>query len=318
MNKVIHRHKYPLPWIHDILTRWSGYSFFSKLDVSLQYYAFALDEESQKLGVISSPFGLFKYKCLPMGVKQSSDIAQEVMESIFNNLETVKVYIDDVGCFLYHFDEHLQTLSIVLNRLEENGFTVNPAKCEWAVMETDWLGYWLTLTGLKPWSKMIQAILALQAPQNIKQVWSCIGAVTYYCDMWPHRSHILAPLTYLTGNGPYIWNSIHQMAFDDMKALMTKDILLSYPDHNLPFNIYTDASDYQLGAVIFQKNTHVAYYSCKLSAAQRNYTTIEKELLSVIATLNEFRSMLFGAEIHIFTDHCNLTFTTLSTQCFLC
>ena len=59
-------------------------------------------------------------------------------------------------------------------------------------------------------------------PQNIKQVQSFIGAVTYYRDMWPHRSHILAPLTNLTGKGPFIWNSIHQKAFDGMKALMTK------------------------------------------------------------------------------------------------
>ena len=106
--------------------------------------------------------------------------------------------------------------------------------------------------------------------------------------MWPHRLHTLTPLTNLTEKGPFIWTTTHQKAFDDMKKLMTKDILLSYPDHNLPFNIYTDASDYQLGAVIFQKNTLVAYYSRKLSTAQQNYTTIEKELLSVITTLNEF------------------------------
>ena len=95
--------------------------------------------------------------------------------------------------------------------------------------------------------------------------------------MWPHRLHTLAPLTNLTGRDLFIWTIIHQKAFDDMKRLMTKDILLSYPDHNLPFNIYTDKSNYQLGAVIFQKNTPVAYYSRKLITAQQNYTTIEKE-----------------------------------------
>ena len=279
----------------------------------MQYFTFELDPESQKLCVISTPFGLCKYKCLPMGIKQSPDIAQEVMENLFRDLDDVEIYIDDIGCFSSTYSTHIQTLDVILTRLEQNSFTVNPSKCEWAVKETDWLGYWLTPTRFKPWSKKINAITTMQAPTNIKQVHSFIGAVTYYRDMWPRRSHILAPLTNLTGKGTFNWNDIHQQAFDAMKALMVEDVLLRYPDHNLPFQINTDASDNQLGSVILQQDMPVAYYSRKLSLAQQNYTTIEKELLSVVETLKNFRSMLLGADIHIYTDHRNLTFNTLST-----
>ena len=89
----------------------------------MQYFTFELDADSQKLCVISTPFGLYKCKRLPMGIKQSSDIAQEVVENLFRDLDNVEVYIDDIGCFSSSFTNHVYTLDIILTHLEQSGLS---------------------------------------------------------------------------------------------------------------------------------------------------------------------------------------------------
>jgi hypothetical protein len=145
--------------------------------------------------------------------------------------------------------------------------------------------------------------------------------VQYYRDMWAKCSEMLAPLFDVVGEcgetkttrknkvkkKPWHWDSIHQIAFDNVKSTIAKEVVLAYPDFTKPFEIYTDASTKQLGAVITQENRLIAFFSRKLSDAQSKYTVTELELLAIVETLKEINGMLWGQRINVYTDHKNLT-----------
>jgi len=113
---------------------------------------------------------------------------------------------------------------------------------------------------------------------------------------------------------PWKWTEVEQNAFDTMKRIISRETLLVYPDFSQPFVLHTDASHKQLGAVISQNDKPIAFYSRKLNPAQTRYTTTERELLSIVETLKEFRNILLGHQIIVHTDHKNLTYANFNTE----
>jgi transposase InsO family protein len=328
LNKVIKPRDYTLPIIQDLIRQRSGFQFMTKIDLSMMFYSFELTDQAKELATISTPFGLFRYTRAPMGLRNSPAFAQAAIEQCLDGIPDVCAYIDDIAIWSDTWEEHVATLQKVLSRLEEAGFSINPLKCDFGIAEGDFLGHWLTRDGIKPWQKKVQSVVDLQRPTNASQVRTFVGLINWYRDFWPRRSHLLSPFTQLIRGlkekkAPVEWNDHLEKCFQEVKQVIAADALCAYPDHNKPFEIYTDSSDYQLGAAILQDGRPVAYYSKRLSGPQTRYCTSEKEMLAIVATLQEYRTMLFGAKIKIFTDHRNLTFTNLNNQrvlrwrCFL-
>jgi hypothetical protein len=107
---------------------------------------------------------------------------------------------------------------------------------------------------------------------------------------------------------------VEPKAFNNVTKIIAKEILLSYPNFNKPFEIHTDASHTQLGSVISEDGKLIAFYSRKLNLAQTRYTTAECELLAVVETLQEFCHIRLGQSIIVYTDHQNLTRQTFNTE----
>jgi hypothetical protein len=311
-----------IPKISTTLQELEGFTYATALDLNTGYCTIRLDPRVVEMFTIIFPWGKYSYLRLPMGFAGSADIFQAEMMDLMEALEYVRAYIDNLLVITRGtLEGHLDKLREVLRRLRDAGLKVNAVKSHFCTHEIEYLGYILTREGIKPQPKKVQAILAFNPPNNVKELRHFLSMVQYYRDMWAKRSEMLVPLSNLVGEcgetkttrknkvkkTPWHWDSIHQIAFDNVKATIVKEAVLAYSDFLKPFEIYTDASTKQLGAVITQEKRPIAFFSRKLSGAQSTYTVTKLELLAIVKTLKELNGMLWGQGINVYTDHKNLT-----------
>jgi hypothetical protein len=312
LNAILERHPLPLPKIAELIQYLEGFTWITTLDLNMGYYHIRLSWQAQRICVTILPWGKYVYCRLPMGISTAPNIFQENMSSLFENYDFVCVYIDDLLIITKgSFEDHLEKLHLVFSVLSCNGLQINPHKSKFCAWESEYLGFIISREGIRPLPEKVKAIVELQPPTTRRHLCSFIGMLQQYKDMWRLRAHMLAPLTALTSTKVrFVWTPDHQAAFEKVKEMVASSVLLAYPEFNKIFEIYTDASDSQLGAVITQYNKVIAFYSRKLSPAQRNYSVGDKELLSIVECLRAYRGILLGQRLRIFTDHKNLTFAT--------
>ena len=316
LNKRIKRQPFPLPKIQDLMLKLEGFSYATSLDLNMGYYHIELDTFSKELCTIVLPWAKYEYQRLPMGLCNSPDLFQEKMSNLMSDLEYVRTYIDDLLVITNgNWTDHLDKLEQVLLRLQKAGLKCNAKKSFFGKPELEYLGYWITRKGIQPVPKKVLAITNIKPPTTTKEVRSFVGMINYYRDMWIRRSEILAPLTKLCSTGTkFEWGPEQQKSFELIKKIVSQEVMLAYPNFSEVFEIHTDASDYQLGSVISQNGKPIAFYSRKLNPAQRNYTTTERELLAIVETLKEFKNILLGHRIKVYTDHENLTYKQFNSS----
>eukprot|EP00804_Cyclotella_cryptica_P019684 CCRYP_016448-RA/>CCRYP_016448-RA protein AED:0.42 eAED:0.40 QI:0/0/0/0.5/0/0/4/0/183 len=175
-------------------------------------------------------------------------------------------------------DDHQDCLRLVLSRLQEAGLQVNAPKLKFCAIETEYLGYILTRTGIKPQPNKVQVIFAITPPKPVKDLHRFLGMVQDYREIWARHSEIFAPLTSL--------ESVHTNATKAKKTKMRP----WYWDENTK---YAHASSKPLGSIITKGNRPLAFFSRKLSVTQQKYSMTEIELLAIVETLKEFKCMLW-------------------------
>jgi hypothetical protein len=149
------------------------------------------------------------------------------------------------------FIQHLEHLDNVLSSLNKCGLKSNATKSFFARTELEYLGYWITRDGVMPLNKKVESINNLAPPTNCTEVGKFIGLVNYYRDMWKQRLEILAPLTKLMPTkNPWKWTDEQQNAFDTMKKIMARGIILAYPNFEIPFEVHTHRTESQSPSIL--------------------------------------------------------------------
>ena len=162
----------------------------------MDYYHIELTPDTKRLCTIVFPWEKYEYQKLSMGLCNSPDIFQERISFLIQGLEYVRTYIDNLLIITKSdYQDHLDKLETVLNKLSETGLKVNTNKSFFARSELEYLGFWLTRESIKPLSKKVETMLNIVTPITKKELRLFIGIINYYRDIWVQRSDILVPLT---------------------------------------------------------------------------------------------------------------------------
>lgn len=314
VNTVTQPDPYPLPRIDDLIDTVGQSKFISKIDLLKGYHQIPLTDNAQLISAFITPFGLYHYQVMPFGMRNSPATFQRTMNFLFQGLEGVQVYLDDIIIFSDTWSQHVDRLISVLRKLQDAHLTIKLAKTSFCSAMVTYLGHDVGHGRVRPKSANVEAILAYPTPHTKKSLMRFLGMAGFYRRYCPNFSTVVAPLTRLTsGRVVFEWSDACQIALDQLKTYLARDPVLVAPDFTLPFTLQTDASDVGLGAVLLQKTEDVfhpvAYHSAKFNKHQMSYSVIEKELLAIVSAIKKFECYLYGSQkLQVYTDHNPLTF----------
>ncbi|PPQ83763.1 hypothetical protein CVT24_007449, partial [Panaeolus cyanescens] len=310
--------QYPLPRIDNILASLGHGTFFSQIDMMNSFFQTKMREQDIPLTAVSTPFGLYEWIVMPMGIKNAPAIHQRrVAEALREEINDICwLYLDDVAGRASTIDELENNNRRILTRFREAKLFLNPKKSKLFCTQIDFLGHKISAAGIEACNKKVNKILNWPVPKSAKQARSFLGLTRYLSNFLPNLAHHTskwADLITKDADKKFPeFTSVHQRAFDNIKALiLSRDCLTTIDYSSMPGNkifLTTDASDTAFGSMLsfgpsWKTARPVAFDSRTFKGAELNYPVHEKELLSIVKALKKWRADLLGNEFLVYTDH---------------
>ena len=331
LNQRTIKDAYAIPRIDDTLHLLAGSKYFSTLDLKSGYWQVELKEDDKaKTAFQAWPLGFFECNRMPFGLCNAPATFQRLMERCMGdlNLQDCLIYLDDIIIFSATFEEHLERLQAVFERLEKHNLKLKPSKCHLFKERVVYLGHVVSEAGIQADPEKIEAVKNWPIPQNTKDVRKFLGFTGYYRRFVKGYASIARPLNdLLIGHStnhaakkkssekatPFRWGEKQQQSFEEIISKLTNPPVLAYADYRLPFTLHTDASANGLGAVLYQKQDGidrvVAYASRSLKPAEKNYPAHKLEFLALKWAVSEkFHDYLYGTKFEAVTDNNPLTY----------
>ncbi|CAM9272525.1 unnamed protein product, partial [Heterosigma akashiwo] len=330
LNRITVKDSFPLPLIDDLLRRVGRAKYFTSLDLYKGYWQVPMDSADIEKTAFNTPFGLYEFTMMPMGLSNSAATFQAMMQEILNPyLHTCcVVYIDDVFIFSDDYEQHLEDIQKVLRRLQEAGLKTRPDKTSLCRKKVKCLGFFIDEEGVKPLPQKLSTIQNVQVQKTKKGLMSFLGIIRYYSRFVKSLADVAMPLTALLKKDvkfPQAWGEAQDKAVELIKMAFSKPgLVLARFDPSKPILLQTDASAVALGAVISHyevdqngKRTNerpICFSSKGMNKHQLNYSVTEKEGLAVVWATDLYRSMLVGRHFILETDHFRALRQLLTTR----
>lgn len=307
LNEITIDDKYPLPNIDSILDKLGRAQYFSSIDLAKGYHQIKVHPADIAKTAFVTPNGLYEYLRMPFGLKNAPATFQRLMNEILRDYinKICVVYLDDILIFSTSLKEHIQSLSLIFKKLSEHNLKIQFDKCSFMKRNTEFLGHVLTAEGMKPNPNKVKCIQEYQLPKTEKQIKSFLGTTGYYRKFVKDYSKIAYPMVKYLKKGTKINlnDPEYIQAFEALKSNIIKHPILKFPNFEKPFTLFTDASNYAIGAVLMQEGQPVCYASRTLNDHEKKYSATDKEFLAIVWAVTYYRPYLWGKRFKIVTDH---------------
>src|SRR4051812_10709340 len=256
INNITIRYRHPIPRLDDMLDELSGSTIFSKVDLRSGYHQIRMKLGDEWKTAFKTKFGLYEWLVMPFGLTNAPSTFMRLMNEVLRTFigRFVVVYFDDILIYSKTDFEHVDHIRQVLQVLRNAKLYANLEKCTFAKDKVIFLGYVVSKHGVEVDSSKIEAIHNWPTPMNVSQVRSFHGLAGFYRRFVKDFSTIAAPLNDLTKKGvPFVWGVAQDLAFDELKRLLTSAPLLALPDFAKQFEVECDASGIGIGGVLMQE-----------------------------------------------------------------